>query len=175
MGMPKTLIIFAHPALEKSRVNKVLIDAVRNMDNVTVNDLYEEYPDFQIDLEREKGLLLEHDHIIWHHPLYWYSVPALMKEWFDIALEYGWAYGQGGNALDGKQVTSVITTGGSKEAYCPQGHNVYTIEEFLRPQERTAGLCGMHYNKPVVFFGALHFTQTELDKAVTTYRQLLEG
>ena len=97
--MPKTLILFANPALEKSRVNKVLIEGVRKLKNVTFNDLYEEYPDFQIDLKREQQLLLEHDRIIWHHPLYWYSVPALMKEWFDIVLEYGWAYGAGGNAL----------------------------------------------------------------------------
>ncbi len=173
--MPKTLILFAHPALEKSRVNKVLIEGVRKLKNVTFNDLYEEYPDFQIDLKREQQLLLEHDRIIWHHPLYWYSVPALMKEWFDIVLEYGWAYGAGGNALVGKQVTSVVSTGGSKEAYCAQGHNVYTIDEFLRPLERTAKLCGMHYNDPLIFFGALHYTEAELDAASATYRNLLEG
>jgi glutathione-regulated potassium-efflux system ancillary protein KefG len=125
--MEKTLVLFAHPALEKSKANRALIEGVENLNGVTFHDLYETYPDFHIDVEHEKELLLQHDHVIWHHPLYWYSVPALFKQWFDLVLEYGWAYGNGGNALSGKKVTSVITTGGSQEAYGPAGQNLYSI------------------------------------------------
>ena len=173
--MSKTLIIFAHPALEKSRANRRLIDGVCDLENVTVNDIYEHYPDFHIDVEREKGLLESHDQIVWQHPFYWYSTPSLMKEWFDVVLQYGWAYGKNGNALVGKSVLSVVTTGGSAEAYCAQGHNQYTMSEFLRPLEQTARLCGMEFQKPFVVHGALQLSDADLDQATESYRWLLTG
>ena len=46
----RVLILFAHPAFQKSRVNRRLIAAVRNMESVTINDLYEEYPDFFVNI-----------------------------------------------------------------------------------------------------------------------------
>ena len=97
--MSKVLILFAHPALEKSRVNKRLIRDVNSINNITFNDLYEEYYDFNIDVEREKKLLVEHDIIIFHHPFFWYSTPAILKQWQDLVLEHGWAYGSKGTAL----------------------------------------------------------------------------
>lgn len=171
--MEKTLIQFCHPALEKSRANRALIDAVSGMEGVTVNDLYEEYPDFQINIRREQELMEAHERIVWQHPFYWYSAPALMKEWFDVVLTYGWAYGKGGEALHGKRVKSVITTGGSKEAYCPQGYNCFTMDELLRPIQQTAGLCGMVYLEPMVIFDALHLEGAALKEATDGYRECL--
>lgn len=173
--MAETLILFTHPALEKSRVNRALIDAAKTVDGVYIHDLYEAYPDFHIDAAREQALMEKYDRIIWQHPFYWYSTPALMKQWFDIVLQYGWAFGQGGTALNGKSVTSVITTGGSKDAYCPKGHNCYAFEEFLRPLEQTATLCGMTYEKPIVYFGTLHMDRDDLEEAVEKYRSFLVG
>ena len=172
--MEKTLILFAHPALEKSNVNRALKEGVEHLEGVTFHDLYECYPDFHIDAEVEKQLLLEHDHIVWQHPFYWYSVPALMKEWFDVVLQHGWAYGSDAKALDGKKVTTVTTTGGSPEAYCPQGYNYYPVEEFLRPLERTAALCHMEYQKPLIFHSAFELVGDKLKEAVTTYQNYLK-
>ena len=172
--MANTLILFAHPALEKSRVNRALANGVASMEGITFHDLYEEYPDFHIDVEKEKSLLLDHQRIVLQHPFYWYSTPAILKEWFDVVLQYGWAYGKGGDALVGKSVKSVLTTGGSEKAYCAQGHNQYTVEEFLRPIEQTARLCGMHYEQPLIFYGALHLSDSELDATVDRYRETLQ-
>jgi putative NADPH-quinone reductase len=47
----KTLILFAHPAIHKSRVNRAMMDAVKNLENVTFHDLYAAYPDLYIDVE----------------------------------------------------------------------------------------------------------------------------
>ena len=70
-GFPRRiLILFAHPAREKSRVNRVLSAAVRDLPGVTFHDLYEAYPDFGIDVEREQKLLLEHDVVVFHHPFF---------------------------------------------------------------------------------------------------------
>jgi len=52
--MPRrVLVLFAHPVLERSRVNRRLLDAVKDLDGVTVHDLYETYPTMSIDVRRE--------------------------------------------------------------------------------------------------------------------------
>ncbi|MEM7008512.1 MAG: NAD(P)H-dependent oxidoreductase [Thermodesulfobacteriota bacterium] len=148
--MNKILVIFAHPAFEKSKVNLELCKAVKDLEGVTFRDLYEIYPDFLIDVKEEQKLLLEHDVIVLQHPFYWYSCPALMKEWIDLVLEYGFAYGHGGSALVGKLMMNAITTGGSEESYSQQGVHYYNVGEFLKVFERTAALCGMNYIPPFV-------------------------
>ncbi|MGB3613492.1 MAG: NAD(P)H-dependent oxidoreductase [Elainellaceae cyanobacterium] len=149
----RILILFAHPALEKSRINRQLVDAVQDLEQVTVHDLYETYPRFLIDVKREQQLLVEHDIIVFQHPLYWYSSPAILKEWQDLVLEYGFAFGHEGTALQGKKCFSAITAGGTKAAYCRQGYNYYSIRELLTPFEQTARLCGMEYLPPFVVYG----------------------
>ncbi|MGF1513494.1 MAG: NAD(P)H-dependent oxidoreductase [Elainellaceae cyanobacterium] len=153
MAPYRILILFAHPALEKSRINRQLIDAVDDLDAVTIHDLYEAYPQFHIDVAREQQLLLDHDVIVFQHPFYWYNSPALLKEWQDLVLEYGFAFGHDGTALQGKKCFSAITTGGTKAAYCRQGYNYYSIRELLTPFEQTARLCGMEYLPPFVVYG----------------------
>jgi glutathione-regulated potassium-efflux system ancillary protein KefG len=153
--MPKVLILFAHPALEKSRVNLRLAEAVRGLPGVTFHDLYEAYPHFHIDVKREQKLLLSHDVIVMQHPFYWYSSPALLKEWQDLVLEYGFAYGQGGEALKGKALMNAITTGGPREAYAAEGYNRFTIRQFLAPFDQTARLCNMAYLAPFVVHRSL--------------------
>lgn len=147
------LILFAHPALEKSRVNRYLIQAVQNLDSVMIHDLYETYPDFHIDVRMEQDLLLSHDIIVFHHPFYWYSSPALLKEWQDLVLEHGFAYGHEGTALRGKKLLSAITTGGGEKAYSLEGYNRFTMRELLVPFEQTAKLCGMQYLPPFIVHG----------------------
>lgn len=152
----KILILFAHPAMQKSRVNKRLIESLSNVEGVTFHDLYDSYPDLYIDVEREKSLLLENDIIIFHHPFYWYSSPAIIKEWQDLVLEFGFAYGPGGTALEGKIMMNVISAGASRNAYKRGGHNKYSIREFLRPFEQTANLCHMKYLPPFVLHDAMN-------------------
>jgi glutathione-regulated potassium-efflux system ancillary protein KefG len=171
--MPKLLILFAHPALEKSRVNKRLIRDIKSMDGVTFNDLYEEYYDFNIDVEREKKLLVEHDIIIFHHPFFWYSTPALLKQWEDLVLEHGWAYGSEGTALVGKMFLNIITTGGSSQAYSRVSFNRHTIKEFLIPIEQTVKLCGMIYLPPYLIQGTHRFTENDIDEQTQDYLDLL--
>lgn len=172
--MKNILILFAHPRFEQSRANKALIQEVKNRKGVTFQDLYECYPDFNIDISYEKSLLEQHDVIIWHHPFYWYSCPPLMKQWIDLVLEYGWAYGRNGNALKGKQCLQIITTGGSKKVYCSEGKNVYTINEFLRPFEQTARLCSMEYLSPFAVMGTHQLSTADLETFAEQYGQIID-
>jgi glutathione-regulated potassium-efflux system ancillary protein KefG len=169
----KILVLFAHPALQKSRVNAVMLEAIKDIEGVTLHNLYEEYPDFHIDVKREQQLLVDHDIIIWHHPFYWYSAPAMIKEWIDLVLEHGFAYGRSGTALKGKRLMTAITTGGRKEAYQKDGFNQYTIKEFLAPFNRTVTLCNMEYLPPFVIFGSHLLDDYEIHNSAMEYREVL--
>lgn len=171
--MAKVLIQFAHPILSKSRVHKALIQSCANLSDVTINDLYEHYPDMYIDVDREQALLRAHDIIVFQHPFYWYSSPAIIKQWFDLVLEHNWAYGSKGNALVGKKMFNVISCGGSREAYGPTGTNRYSINQFLLPFEQTARLCKMTYLPPFVIHATHRLTPDQLIDCGTQFRTLL--
>ena len=173
--MKKILVLFAHPRYEQSRTNRILIEGIKKMEGVTIHDLYERYPDFNIDIYIEKDLLTHHDVVIRHHPFYWYSCPPLMKQWIDMVLEFGWAYGPDGNALVGKKSLNVLTAGGTREVYCSEGKNNYTIKEFLRPFEQTARLCGMEYLPPYAVMGTHKLSEEQLTDHVSQYQQLIKS
>lgn len=172
--MRRVLVLFAHPVLERSRVNRRLVAAIRDVENVHVHDLYEAYPTMSIDVEREKQLLLDHDVIVFQHPFYWYSVPAILKEWQDLVLEHGWAYGQGGTKLRGKLTLNAITTGGPATAYRKGGYNNFTVRELLAPWEQTANLCGMRYLAPFAVHAALRIaSDDDIAQRREEYRRLI--
>jgi glutathione-regulated potassium-efflux system ancillary protein KefG len=172
----RVLIQFAHPALQKSRFNRSLIAAVQKLENVTINDLYEEYPDFYVNVKREQELLVSHDIIIFQHPFYWYSCPALLKQWEDLVLEYGFAFGTEGTKLDGKWVLTAITTGGPTSTYQRNGYNYFTIRELLTPFEQTVRFCGMVYLPPFVICGTLEMSsENEIAGRAALYRRAVEG
>ena len=154
----RVLVLFAHPALQKSRINVRLAAAARTVPGVTFHDLYEAYPDFHINVAHEQELLRTHDVIVFQHPFYWYNCPALLKEWLDLVLEHGFAYGHGGNVLHGKTLVSALTTGGPAQAYARTGYNHFTIDELLAPFEQTALLCGMKWLPPFVVAGTIRLT-----------------
>ncbi len=150
----RILVLFAHPAIERSEVNRPLAEATARIEGVSLVDLYAEYPDLRIDIDREQERLQSHDVIVFMHPLYWYSTPAILKEWQDLVLEYGFAYGEGGTALAGKIFFNAITAGGAEAAYCAQGYNQFTLRQLLYPIEQTARLCGMTYLAPFALYSS---------------------
>lgn len=174
-GRPKILVLFAHPYPGISRINRVMLETARNLPHVTVNDLYELYPDFDIDVKREQELLSAHDVVVMQHPFYWYSCPAILKEWMDAVLEYGWAYGNGGIALQGKDLVQAISTGGPDFAYREDGYNRYEMGDLLRPFERSAVLCGMTYRPPFLIQGVRQKTAAEVAAHASAYRNWLDG
>ena len=151
--MKKILINFAHPARARSKINNALRSAVEDLEDVTFNDLYANYPDFLIDVKREQRLCENHDVIIFQHPFYWYSTPSIMKEWLDLVLEHGWAYGSQAIALKGKLFLQAITAGGDNSTYQKDGYNEFTIGELTSPYRATAKLCKMEWLPPFVVLG----------------------
>lgn len=171
--MKSILVLFAHPTLEKSRVQRAWLERIRDLASVEIRDLYELYPEFDVDVPAEQTALLKHDIIVLQHPLYWYSTPALIKQWLDLVLEHGWAYGSGGTALQGKALLSAISTGGKEESYQPEGLHQITLNELLAPLRQTARLCHMQYLPPFVAHGAFAMTPSDIQKSADDYRAVL--
>ncbi|MFT3835677.1 MAG: NAD(P)H-dependent oxidoreductase [Myxococcaceae bacterium] len=172
----RILVLLAHPVLERSRVNRRMVAMANELKGVTVHDLYEAYPSFHIDVKREQSLLESHDVVVFQHPFYWYSTPAILKEWQDLVLEHNWAYGNKGKKLEGKVTFNALTTGGPEAAYREGGYNRFTIRQLLAPYDQTAHLCRMRFIAPFVIHGSLRLeTDEQVAPYVRDYRRILES
>ena len=171
----KVLVLAAHPVMEASVVTRKLLAGVRREPGISVVDLYDTYPDFNIDVGREQKRLEAADVVIFQHPFYWYSTPAIIKEWTDLVLEHGWAYGKEGRALEGKFWMNALSTGGSADAYGETGKNRYTVPEFLAPIAQSASLCRMTYLPPFVVFEGRRLEPAQLAEEAALYKNLLTG
>ena len=149
--MKKILVNVVHPDIEKSIVNKRLVEGIQDMKTITINNLYEKYPDFKIDIREEQKLLLEHDTILFQFPMYWFSSPSLLKEWFDAVLAPGFAHA-GASMLKDKSFAVAVSCGGAKKAFSATGKDKKTVEEFLFPFEITAEYVKMNYKKAYITY-----------------------
>lgn len=170
---PRIYLIAAHPHWRESRVNLKLLRAAEGLPGIEVNDLYGSYPDYAIEVAREQERVARADLLVLLHPIQWYSMPALQKLWLDAVLDYGWAYGIGGTALQGKDLWLVASTGGPQASYHPQSYNRYFFDAFLPPYEQTAALCGMRFLPPLLFHGARSAKPAEVAAHVQVFRDRL--
>ncbi|AXX93750.1 NAD(P)H-dependent oxidoreductase [Arcobacter ellisii] len=167
--MKKILVNLVHPNIENSVVNKKLINAISNLENVTINNLYTNYPEFKIDVKKEQELLLNHDVIVFQFPMYWFSSPALLKEWFDLVLEYDFAYAAN-YKLENKAFAVAVSCGGEEKAFSETGKDKKSVEEFLSPFLGTANYIKMDYKKPFISYGTEYkLTEEALNKYTKAY------
>ena len=177
-AMPEIVVLAAHPSLEHSRVSRALIDAATALAadasaRIVVRDLYRLYPDYLVDVPAEQAVMADARLVVWLHPVHWYSMPPLMKLWLDEVLAFGWAYGPGGHALQGKDLWLVTSTGGPEESYHPSGHNRYFFDAYLPPYEQTAALTGMRWLPPLVLHGAHRADDTAMAAHASLFAQRL--
>ncbi|CAI2467687.1 Glutathione-regulated potassium-efflux system ancillary protein kefF [Serratia ficaria] len=96
------------------------------------------------DIEREQQKLLWADVVILQFPLWWFSMPAILKGWVERVYAYGFAYGVGEHSdarwgdrygegtLAGKRAMLVVSTGGWESHYAARGING-PIDDILFP------------------------------------------
>jgi putative NADPH-quinone reductase len=174
--MTRVIAYYAHPGHRFSQVNAQMYQQAQSVERLTLVDLYAEYPRFDIDIDREQQRLLDHEVIVFQFPLFWYSTPSILKEWQDLVLEHGFAYGTGGIRLAGKRMILAITAAGPEDAYTPDGYQHHHLRTFLRPLEQTATLCKMDFLPPYVLYGALKAPGAgQVKPHAAGYRRLLEG
>lgn len=168
------VVYFAHLDIERSLVNRALVDAVRDLPQLDFRDLHELYPDFFIDIATEQTVLRNADLIVFQHPVYWYAAPAIFKHFQDTVLVHGFAYGQGGYALHGKDFLLVASTGAPVEEYQTGGIHQYTFDELIRPIEQATRFCGMKFLPPLVLHGGHSLSPDEIEAHAAEYRRRLE-
>jgi glutathione-regulated potassium-efflux system ancillary protein KefG len=170
----QTLVVFCHPNVHTSKINAPMIQASNDDPSITVTDLYAKYPDFKINVETEQDLLTMHNKIVLQFPLYWYNSPALLKQYLDSVLSYGWAFGDK-MALKGKTLCIAATAGGTKDAYQENGKNKHTMQTLLTPFEATANFIGMKYEKPFITYGVYAMTEKQIQARVIDYLNYVKG
>jgi putative NADPH-quinone reductase len=173
MTAPAILVLYAHPAPQRSPVNRRLAQAARALPGVALQDLYELYPDFDIDADHERSLLAGAHLVVFLHPIRWYGMPSMLKEWMDVVLLPGWAYGEGEQALRGKSCWLVTTTGSSPDAFQEGGRHGHPLDAFLLPMRQAAQLCGMDWLSPLVLHGAADAGDAVVDAHVHEFTRRL--
>lgn len=173
----KSLIILAHPHMEDSRVNKRWKqELIQHPEEIVIHELYKEYPDWNIDIQKEQTLLEAHDLIIFQFPLYWYSYPPLLKKWLDDVFAHGWAYGSKGNKLKGKKFGIAMSIGDKKENYSPTGAIGFTVDEVITPFKASiihVGAIALPYF--AVFGSSFQASDKEIDQSAKDYVDYILG
>ena len=169
------LVLYAHPYPQHSRACKALLNAVSDLPDLETRSLYDLYPDFDIDVAAEQLALSRADVVVWLHPIYWYSVPAMLKHWFDVVLLRGWAYGTDGAALQGKPCLWVASAGGDQESYSAEGIHSLPFEKYIAPIEQTARFCGMQWQQPITLHGSHSVSDADIQAAAAEFRARLQA
>lgn len=165
----KTTIFLFHPNLKESRVNAALVKDI----DTEVRNIYDLYPDGNINIHQEQEALIKADRVVLQFPMYWYSVPPLMKKWEDLVLEHGWAYGSKGHALDNKEVLLAVSTGARLSDYQPGSIQNHTVNEYLLPLFATFATTRMTILQPFITDGSIYITDPELRERASEYQKLL--
>jgi NAD(P)H dehydrogenase (quinone) len=176
----KVLVIYAHPnplsfnhALQET-VAAALGEAGHE---VRVKDLYAERPKVTLDAEDFQGILSgkvpedirrEQAEVEWAeglvfvYPVWWFSMPAILKGWIDRVFQNGFAFEIGPEGPRGllrhRKALIFTTTGGLEEAYA-RGNG---RELLLRPMtDGTLRFCGIGEVDAKVFYGVPSATENQ--------------
>lgn len=156
--MSRILVISGHPNLDGGSVaNKRILENLEGSDvDVTVRRLDQLNKNFVVDVEAEQAALLEADLVVFQSPMHWYSVPALLKNWIDQVLTYGFAYGKTGDKLKGKGLMVSMTISSPYGCYQTLGYNNFTAPDLLNHIKQTALMSLMIYQEPVLTYEVLY-------------------
>jgi len=135
------------------------------------------------DVEEEQGKILAADAVILVFPLWWFSMPAIMKGWVDRVFAAGLAYGyQGaGNAyrygeggFAGKRALLAVSIGGPAEDYAPRGING-PLEQLLFPiTHGTLFFSGMQVLPSFAVYGAARIEGERMAEAAASWRSRVQ-
>lgn len=177
--MSKSVVFAAHPNLAASKLNKALLAEVAKHPEILVRDLQKLYGNLtfndHINPKEDQKIIEESERIILQFPFHWYSTPAVLKQWLDDVLSFGWAFGTETPKTAGKKLLVAITTGGTHKDYQPNGYNNYFVTEFLNPFIQDAKLCKMEFAGAFFVQGANVITEAELEAKAKEYVKFVKG
>lgn len=131
------------------------------------------------DVEEEQRKILAADAVILQFPLWWFSMPAIMKGWVDRVWAFGLAYGYrgAGNAyrygeggFAGKRALLAVSVGGPADDYSPRGING-PLEQLLFPiTHGTLFFPGMQVLPTFAVYGAVQIDANGMIEAAAAWR-----
>ena len=158
----KTLVIVAHPEIDNSTTQQFFKEGLAGFDNYEWHEIKQEF-----EVAAERLLLIKADRIVFQFPLYWYSAPAILKQWLDEVFSV--------NQLDlsGKELGLVVSTGSPAKDFQAGGTEKYTMSEVLRPYEMLANRLGMKYLTPVLIHQFAYLKETDKQRLLVRYQQYI--
>ena len=148
-------MVVGHPNLSASVVNKAWREALQDLEgeNIKVHVLTEAIgPNGQFDILAEQALLRDYSRIILQFPLYWYMVPAIMKQWMDTVWCEGFCYGDGGVHLEGKWIEIATSCGAPEFCFNPEKGGV-AIEQYTSFLKGSAAFVRGKAGRVFAFYG----------------------
>ena len=134
---------------------------------------------FAPDIVAEIEKLAQADIVIFHTPMWWFSVPAVLKGWFDRVLAMGVAWDGGriyeNGLLRGKQAMLCVVAGGPEDYFRVDGKHRATPQQILHPiQHGTLAFCGFDVIEPFVVLNSLGKTPEQMDEVLKEYQFKVE-
>lgn len=121
----KKLFIFGHQNMQESFHSKAIYDLI-DQDKIIIYDLY---PDFKIDIEKEHERLAKYDELVFVSPVNWYTPTPIIHQYINLVFDYGFGYGKDA-IMRGVPYSLILTSGGRPEFYSITGKHFYPFEEF---------------------------------------------
>lgn len=133
---------------------------------------------FSEDIIAEMEKLLWADLIIFNFPLWWFSVPAILKGWVDRVFAMGFAYGGGKGVYDtgvfkGKKGMLCITTGGPETTYLEGGRNGNIDKILFHINHGMLYFTGMDVMPPFIAYSVARLTDDERKIILEKYENYL--
>ena len=79
----QVVVLLAHPDIKSSQANKALADAIKELEEVAIYNLYEMRPEDAFNVDLWSKIISQASTLVFQFPLYWMSAPSLLKKWQD--------------------------------------------------------------------------------------------
>ena len=162
--MAKILVISAHPHMERSLMNKTILEELTQSSlDLSIRDIAADC--CHVDVAEAQAALKEAETIVFQFPVYWFNAPALLKHWYEEVFTPGFAHGEGAEGLKGKKLVLSATIGAPEAAYSAQGLG-HSMSDFFANFGAMAAMTGMKMGTPVLSYGCMYIpgVSTEADK-----------
>ncbi|XP_053175984.1 NAD(P)H dehydrogenase [quinone] 1-like [Scomber japonicus] len=131
------------------------------------------------DITEEQRKLTEADLIIFQFPMYWFTVPAIVKGWFDRVLTLGFAYSQEKRYTEGifkdKKAMLSFTTGSHESMFSANGINGDMNVTLWPLQNGILHYCGFQVLAPQIFWAPSHIPSEARSTMLEAWRARLQG
>ena len=133
-------------------------------------------PDIVAELQKLKAA----DLVLFYTPIWWFSVPAVLKGWFDRVLTMGVAWDGGRiyeeGLLRGKRAMITAVAGGPEEYYQPLGKHHATLKQILHPVHHgTLAFCGLDVLEPFLVYSSMNKSPEEYQNLLDSHKAVIDS